>query len=134
MTPDAFKYQITLENEQRLRMRTWQPADDAVCHDDALVRPARWSDVVISPTSRLVVWMLRRPNRRWGAVISVLLVLAYVAVVFGLWCWTPSSDITALLAMVGIAGGLWNAAKFAATGFVCIASMILPGRRLMAAE
>ena len=28
MTPDAVKYQITLKNEQRLRMRTWQPDDD----------------------------------------------------------------------------------------------------------
>lgn len=111
MTPAAIKYQIALENEQRLRMRTWQPGDGDVKNDDAPARPERWSDVAVTPTSRLVFWMLRRPDQRWRAAIGALLVLAYLALAHALWQWTPPSGAAALLAVLGIVVALWNAVK-----------------------
>jgi hypothetical protein len=118
MTPDAVKYQMTLENEQRLRARTWQPDDDG-WHGDAPIGPARWSDLAITPTSRLIVWMLHRPGHRWW--LGAILAPAYMVVVYLLWRWTPTSDAAALIAVVGIAVAGWNAAKFAFAALRCAA-------------
>ncbi|WP_454857569.1 hypothetical protein [Promicromonospora soli] len=112
MTPDSVKYQMTLENEQRLHMRTWQPGDDGVDYDDAPAGPVRWSDVAVTPTSRLVIWILCRPDQRWRVAIAVLLVLAYLALANALWQWTPPSGAVAVLAVLGSAVALWNAVKF----------------------
>ncbi|MCF4122003.1 hypothetical protein L1785_13550 [Antribacter sp. KLBMP9083] len=124
MTPDAVKYQMTLENEERLRMRTWRPGDHDVDYDEITARPARWSDVAVTPTSRLIVWMLRLPNQRCGEAIAALLVPAYLAVAYGLWQWAPPSGEVALLAVLGIAVALWNAAKFTVAGIVGAALLI----------
>lgn len=125
MTPDAIKYQMMLESQERIRMRTWRPGDDDldyddVEYDDAPARPASWSDVAVTPTSRLIVWMLRRQNRPLGAVLAAVLVPAYVAVAYALWQWTTPPDGTALLAVLGIAVALWNAVKFAVAGIACL--------------
>lgn len=118
MTPDAIKYQSTLENEQRLRMRTWQPGVEGVDYDDALARAARWSDVAVTPTSQLVVWILRRPIQRWRVAIATVLALAYLALATALWQWTPPSGAVAVLAVLGIALALWNAVKLAIASLV----------------
>lgn len=119
MTPDAVKYQMTLENEQRLRMRTWRAGDDDIALGDGPATHVSWSDFAFTPTSRLVLWLLRRPHQRWRAAIAALLVVAYLAVAYGLWHGAAQSDAMALLAVFGVAVALWNAAKFGVAGIVC---------------
>ena len=71
MTPDAVKYQITLESEQRLRARTWQPGSDDDDDGVAPVRSVSRPDVAFTPTSRLIVWMLRAPNMKWAPPLAL---------------------------------------------------------------
>ena len=134
MTPDAVKYEIALENEQRLRMRTWQPDDHL--NDDVPTRALTWSHAAFTPTSRLLVWMLRPSRKSWATPIAVMLVHVYIAVAYALWHWTPSSDAMALLATLGVAVSLWNALKFAVAAVVATrptrlgrGSPISPSRR-----
>jgi hypothetical protein len=135
MTPDAVKYEITLENEQRLRMRTWEPADDATA-DRVHVRTSTWSDVAFTPTSRLLVRMLHPSGKSWATPIAVMLVVVYFAVAYALWQREPTSDAIALLTALGIALSLWNAVKFAVVAVVTAhpthwgrSSPISPARR-----
>lgn len=121
MTSDAVKYEITLENERRLRMRTWEPADDATA-DRVHARPPTWSDVAFTPTSRLLVRMLHPSGKSWAVPIAVVLVLIYVAVAFALRQSEPSSDAMALVTTLGIALFLWNAVKFAIAAVVMVRS------------
>jgi hypothetical protein len=134
VTPDAVKYRITLENEQRLRMRTWQLDDDL--NDDVPTRPLTWSYAAFTPTSRLLVRMLHPSGKSWAAPVAVTLAPVYVAVAYALWHWTPSSDAMALLATLGVLVSLWNAVKFAIAAVVAArptrlgrGSPISPSRR-----
>jgi hypothetical protein len=134
MTPDAVKYRITLENEQRLRTHTWQPDDDL--NDDVPTSALAWSHAAFTPTSRLLVWMLHPSHKSWATPVAVMLAPVYIAVAFALWHWTPSSGAIALLATLGVAVALWNAVKFAIAAVVAAwpirsgrGSPISPSRR-----
>ncbi len=74
---------------------------------------------LLTPTTRVVVWMFRRPNRVWALPITVVLVPAYLVAAGLLQSYfVPADGIYLIPAWLCV----YNAAKFAVTG--TIASLI----------
>lgn len=70
---------------------------------------------LLTPTTRVVVWMFRRPNRVWALPITLVLVPAYL-VAAGLIqsYFVPADGIYLIPAWLCV----YNAAKFALTGAI----------------
>lgn len=70
---------------------------------------------LLTPTTRVVVWMFRRPNRVWALPITLVLVPAYLVAAGLIQSYlVPADGIYLLPAWLCV----YNAAKFALTGTI----------------
>ncbi|GAB4086324.1 hypothetical protein GCM10028784_29540 [Myceligenerans cantabricum] len=92
-------------------------------HGKPVRLPVAWT-----PSTLLVLWMFRRPNRAWGMPVAALASMFYALCVTLFEHATTGNDIYVL----GMLWGLWNMAKFAIAGPLSVVALVagrLLGRR-----
>lgn len=119
MTPDWAKYTATHPGagpavlppstfpSYQMRANLEPVHDDGVSHSKSVPLPVAWT-----PSTLLILWMFRRPNRVWGMPIAALASTFYALCVTLFEHATSGNDIYVL----GMLWGLWNMTKFAIAG------------------
>jgi hypothetical protein len=101
-----------------------EPVPDGGADRGTSVRvPVAWT-----PSTSLILWMFRRPNRAWGMPVAALAATFYALCVTLFENATSGNDIYVL----GMLWGLWNMTKFAVAGPLSAVALVagrLLGRR-----
>lgn len=109
-TPDGVKYLLWTQDQSPVGRSVGVPRREPVCE---LPDPSEGTGWFRTPTTRVVVWMFRRPNRIWALPIALLLVPGYLVAAGLVQSYlVPLDGIYLLVAWLCV----YNGAKFAVTG------------------
>lgn len=85
-------------------------------HSKSVRLPVAWT-----PSTLLILWMFRRPNRVWGMPVAALASMFYAMCVVLFEHATSGNDICIL----GMLWGLWNMTKFAIAGPLSVVALVV---------
>ncbi|MBE1877461.1 hypothetical protein [Myceligenerans pegani] len=90
--------------------------DGGTDHSRSVRLPVAWT-----PSTLLILWMFRRPNRAWGMPVAALASTFYALCVMLFEHATSGNDIYIL----GMLWGLWNMTKFAIAGPLSVIALVV---------